>query len=126
MTTSLKDALEHARSEAQQLHQRLDAATTQHTAALRTELQKSVEHAEAIAATLRESSSKQSAEAKRHVDEAATALRDAADQAKTAATAGETQIKNAAAAANARVREALSSITQAVAENRASATAGKK
>lgn len=125
MTTTMKEALERARAEAQQLHQRLDAANAANHATLRAELQKTIEHAETIAAAIRESASEQDTQTKRHLDEAANALRDAGHRARGAATAGEAKLKSAGISVAARVRDALKHISEAASENRTPASTEK-
>lgn len=78
MSTTIKGAFEQARAEAQQLNQRLDAAVAAEQTTLRAELQKTVDQAATIAASLHESGDSVAArvrEALNNINEAAAEMR---------------------------------------------------
>ena len=118
---TLKDAIEKARSEAQDLHKTIEASTAKNHAAMRAEFQNVATRAHDLSYSAKTLAESQSADAKQHLKDAASSLADTAKHAKTVASAADSDIKQAAAAAVARARDAVRSLGAAVAAKRATA-----
>jgi len=116
--STASSALARARSDAQQLHQRIDAATSKNTAAARVDLQDAAAKAKELAASLKTTADAQRADAKQHLKNAATELDAAATHARALAAASQAQIKDTNLAMLANVRDAVQHISRSIAANR--------
>jgi hypothetical protein len=116
---NIKDALDRARAEVQDLHTRIDATTTRDRAALRSEVQESAARAQQLAKSLRGTFEGQRSEARKHIDDAAAYLEDAAKHARDGATATEARLREYNAMMLGRVRDAAESVSRAIASERA-------
>jgi hypothetical protein len=116
--SDLKDALARARSEAQDLHKKIQATTDQNNAAIRTDLQNAGQAAQNLAANLKTAIAGQRGDAVDHVKNAAAQLEDAAKHARdlTGATAEQIKQQNRAMLDN--VRDSLQNLSEAVAAQR--------
>jgi len=121
--STITEALESARREAQDLHKKAEAATAKDHAALRADLQSAAAQAQKLAASLRAVINGQRSDAKQHLQNATTQLDDAAKHARDVATAGEAQLKTTNQAMLAKARDAVQSLSRALASMRS--TAGK-
>lgn len=117
----VKDALDRARSEAQDLHKNIAASMTKNDAAIRASLADIATHAQSLGASVKAAASEQRADAKQHLDHAASALGDTAKHAKAVAAAADGDIKREAGAALTRSRQAIQNLTEAVAAKRKTA-----
>lgn len=118
MSTTMKTALDQARSDAQSLHKRIDDFTAKDRAATKADFEKAGADARKLAATLKTLSETQKADAKQHLKDAATRLEDAANHAKDIAAASEADIKQKNAAMLDRTRAAVQSVSRAIAAQR--------
>ncbi len=116
--TTTKDALDHARSEVQDLHKKIDAMHAKDQAALRAELQQSADKAKQLAASLKSVVDGQRSEAKKNIKNATTQLEDAVKHAHDLAGANEAKLKEAHAAMLSKVRGAAQNLSHAVASHR--------
>ena len=116
--TNIKDALDRARSDAQDLHKKLEANTAKDHAALRADVENAAAQAQKLAASLRTAVEGQRADAKQHLEDAAAQLEDAAKHVRDAAGASEAQLKQTNRAMLAKTRVALQSLSRAVASLR--------
>lgn len=122
--SKIKDALDHARSEAQDLHKNIEASTAKDHAALRAEIQSTAARAQQLAGSLKTVVDGQRSDAKQHIKDAIAQLDDAAKHAGDVASASAAQLKELNAAMLAKVRDAVQSLSHAVASQR-STTAAK-
>ena len=114
-----KDALDRARSEAQELHKKVEANTTKSHAALRTDIKDAAAKAQSLAASLRTVLDGQHADAKQHIKNAAAELDDASKNARDIASASEEQLRKTNLAILEKVRDAAQDLSYAVASQRA-------
>lgn len=120
---NVKDALEQARGAAQDLHKKIDESTGKSQAELRADLQNVAAQARELGNSLKAIAEGQKADAKQHVEHAASSFEDAAKHAETAASATGGDIKRAAQATLSRTRDAAESLSEAVAAKRSTAKA---
>ena len=123
--SSIKDTIEHARSEAQNLHKQIDASTAKVHTAIRADLQDAGVEAHGLATSLKTLARAQADDAKQHLKDAASALEEAAKESKDIGQTAHADLKETAKAMRARARAALQSLSYAVASRR-SATAERK
>jgi hypothetical protein len=116
--SNINVTLDKARSEAQDLHKRIDATTAKDHAAIR-DVKDSAEKAQQLAASLKTIVDGRRADAKRHIEDAASQLEDAAKHAREIASASDAQLKERNKAMLSKVRNAAESLSQAVASERA-------
>jgi hypothetical protein len=116
--SNLKEALDKARSETQDLHKRIDATTAKDHAAIRADVEVSADKAKQLAASLKTIVDGQRADAKKHIEDAASQLEDAAKHARDLAKASDAQLKERNRAMLGKVRDAAESLSQAVASER--------
>jgi hypothetical protein len=116
---NIKDALEKARSEAQDLHKQIEANTAKDHAALRTNVQNTGAQAQKLATSLRAVADGQRADAQQHIKDAAARLEDAAKHAGDVAGASEAQLKQTNQAMLGKARDAVQNLSQAIASRRA-------
>jgi hypothetical protein len=121
--STIKDALDRARSEAQDLHKKIEAGTAKDHAALKAEVQESATKAQQLAASLKTVIDGQRDDAKQHIKDAAAHLDDAAKHARDLATASDAQIKSANKAMLSKVRDAAENLSHAVASRRTAVAA---
>ena len=119
--TDIKDALDHARAQVQELHKSIEAQANKDHAAIRASLQTAGEHARDLGLSVRVLAERQGADVKDHLKDVAAHLDEAAKHAKTAATASAADVKNANRVALERTRDALQSLSKAVAAHRSTA-----
>jgi hypothetical protein len=117
--SNINETLDEARSEAQDLHKRIDATTAKDHAAIRADVKDSAEKAKQLAASLKSIVDGQRADAKRHIEDAASQLEDAAKHAREIESASDAQLKERNKAMLSKVRNAAESLSQAVASERA-------
>jgi hypothetical protein len=117
--STIKDALDRARSEAQDLHKKIEAGTAKDHAVLKVELQDSATKAQQLAASLKTVVDGQRDDAKQHVKDAAAHLDDAAKHARDLAGASDAKLKAANQAMLSKVRDAAENLSHAVASRRA-------
>jgi hypothetical protein len=117
--SNIKETLEKVRSEAQDLHKKIDVTTAKDQAALRENVQGAAVNAQKLAASLKTIVDAQRADAKQHVKDAASQLEDAAKHGRDIASANDAQLKERNRAMLGKVREATESLSQAVASERA-------
>jgi hypothetical protein len=117
--SNINVTLDKARSEAQDLHKRIDATTAKDHAAIRADVKDSAEKAQQLAASLKTIVDGRRADAKRHIEDAASQLEDAAKHAREIASASDAQLKERNKAMLSKVRNAAESLSQAVASERA-------
>ena len=116
--TTVDNALEKARADAQILHQNIEAATAKNEAALRAGLETSAAKAKALASELSAMRELQIEDVKRHAKTAVAHLESAAQEAKAIGSVTETQLQQRRRAMLADVRAALTNIGEAVAAHR--------
>jgi hypothetical protein len=116
--SNIKEALDKARSETQDLHKRIDATNAKDKAAIRADVEVSAGKAKQLAASLKTIVDGQRADAKKHIDDAASQLEDAARHARDLANASDAQLKERNRAMLGKVRDAAESISLAVATER--------
>jgi hypothetical protein len=116
----MKDALDRARSEAQELHKRIEADTAKDHAALRTDLQSVESEIQKLAASVKTLGEGQRADAKQHLKDAASQLEDAAKHVLDVAGASEVRLKQTHLALLTKIRDAIQSLSQAIASDRSS------
>jgi hypothetical protein len=113
--SNLSDSLSRARSDAQALHQKIDAATAKNNEAVRSDLEQAGAKAQQLAASLKTAADSQRNDARQHLKSAASQLEDAGKRASDLAHASQAQIKDANTAMLGKVRDALQNISQAIA-----------
>jgi hypothetical protein len=123
--TNTKDALDHARGEAQSLLKKLEAASAKNDTAIRADLQAAATHAHELASSLTTVAHEQRADAKQHIDNAIKVLEEAAKHAKSVAAASGADLKKSAHAMTGRAKDAVENLSRAVASRRAMASAAK-
>jgi hypothetical protein len=116
--SNIKETLDKARGQAQELHKRIDATTAKDNAAMRADVKDSADKAQQLAASLKTIVDGQRADAKRHLEDAASQLEDAAKHARDVASATDAQLKERNRAMLSKVRDAAENISQAVASER--------
>jgi ABC-type transporter Mla subunit MlaD len=121
--STVKDALDQARSEAQDLHKKIEAGRAKDHAALKAEVQDSANKAQQLAASLKSVIDGQRDDAKQHVKDAAAHLDDAAKHARDLASANDAQLKAANQAMLSKVRDAAENLSRAIASRRTTAAA---
>jgi hypothetical protein len=121
--SNVKETLEKARSEAQDLHKKLDANAVKDNAALRADVQDAAAKAQNLAASLKTIVDGRRADAKQRIADAASQLEDAAKQAREMASASDAQLKERNRAMLGKVRDAAENLSQAVASERAKVAA---
>ena len=120
---TVQSDLERARTQAQQLHQQIEAAAAKNQAGMRADMAQVADKARQLGDSLKTASNGQRADAQDHVQKARAALEDASARAKAAATAAAADAKSASEAARERVRQAVAQLTDAVAIQRSKARA---
>jgi hypothetical protein len=118
--STIKDALDHARSQDKDLHKKIEADTAKDHAALKVEVQDSATKAQQLAASLKTVIDGQRDDAKQHVKDAAAQLDDAAKHARDHASANDAQLKAANQAMLSKVRDAAENLSHAIASRRTS------
>jgi hypothetical protein len=116
--SDLKDALARARSEAQDLHKKIQATTDKDHSAIRTDLENAGQSAQNLATNLKSIVAGQRGDAVGHVKDAAAQLEDAAKHARELTGATGEQIKQQNRAMLDKVRDSLQSLSEAVAAQR--------
>ena len=116
--STVKDAIDKARSDTQQLHKKIEASAAKNHAALRTELQNAAADAQKIAQSLKTLGEGQRSDAKQHIKDAGTALEQAVSRAKDVAAAADADLKQKNRAMIEKTRDAVQSLSQAVAAKR--------
>ncbi len=122
--SGIEDALDHARSEAQDLHKKVEASTARDHAALRADVVNAAVQAKKLAASLQTLGDALRADAKQHVQDAVAQLEDAAKHVRDVTAASEAELKRANLAMLENARSAVQSLSEAVASQR-SAPAGR-
>jgi hypothetical protein len=117
--STTKDPLDHARSDVQDLHKKIDTMHAKDQAALRADLQHSAEKAKQLAAELKSVVDGQRSDAKKHIKDAAAQLEDAAKHSHDLTGANEAKLKEANKAMLSKVRGAAHNLSHAVALHRA-------
>ena len=118
MSTATKSPIDQARSDAQELHKKIEAFTAKDRAATRADFEKIGAEAQRMAASLKALSETQRADAKQHLKDAIARLEDAAKRAKEAAGANDAELKQKNSAMLDRVRAAVQSLSRTVAAQR--------
>jgi hypothetical protein len=118
--SGIKDALDNARSEARELHKRIEANTAKDHAALRTDLQSVESEIQKLAASVKTLGEGQRADTEQHLKDAASRLEDAAKHVLDVAGASAVQLEQTNLALLTKVRDAIQSLSQAIASERSS------
>ena len=118
--SATQDALDRARSEAQDLHKKLEASTAKDHAALRADVEHAAAQAKNVAESLKAVGEGQRADAKQHVQDAIAHLEDAAKHVRDVAGASEAELEKTNLAILEKTRKALQSLSEAVASQRSS------
>ena len=119
--SNVNGALEKARSDAQNLHKRIVAATGKDHAAIRAEAQGVAARARELAQTVKANVEGQQIDVQQHLKDAGAALESLASDAKSLASAGDANLKSKNRAALAHARLATQQLSQAVAAKRSTA-----
>ena len=121
-----KDAIDKARSDAQDLHKRITAATSKDRAAIKTDFERFALDAQQVALALKSASQGAQPNTKPYLDDAAALLQDAANRAKDAAKSARPELDEAKAAVVAQITDSIQRVSQAVAAKRAAQAGAKK
>jgi len=121
-----KDAIDKARSDAQDLHKRITAATSNDQAAIKTDFERLALDAQQVVLTLKAASQGAQPNTKPYLDDAAALLQDAANRAKDAAKLASPEFDKAKAAVVAQITDSIQRVSQAVAAKRAAQVGAKK
>jgi hypothetical protein len=121
--TKIKDALDHARSEAQELHKQVEANTARDHAALKADLVKAGAKAQQLANSLKSAVDGQRSDAAQHIKDATKQLEDAAKHTHDVADASASQLKDHNKALLSKIHSAAQSLSHAVASTRSNAVA---
>lgn len=113
------DAVYQARSQGQDLYKRIEASTRKNHATVRSDLQDAATQAQQLASSLRRLMIDQRADAKQHLEDAASLLEAVAADEKNIANRGEADLRRTNAEMLERTRDALEHISRAVAAKRA-------
>lgn len=113
-------SLDKARSDAQNLHRELDAASAKLGTAVRADLGRAAVQARELSTSLKASAETQRDAVKQHLDAASEQMRDAAEHARDAAKADGAKLAEMNLAMRDKVRNALSDISAAIAAQRTS------
>lgn len=119
--STMKDALDKARGEAQDLYKSIAGTTAKDHAVIRADIQNAGAQAHQLAASLKTVAESQQADAKQHVKDAAAQLEDAAKHAHDLTSASEAQLKETNALMLSKARDAIQNLSHAVAERRSKA-----
>ena len=120
---TVQSALEKARSQAQDLHNKMAVSALEDQVAMRAEMARVAAKAVELRQSLSNGQNGQRAEAQKHIQAAQKSLDDAAAKAKAAATAGAADLKTAGQAVRESTRQAVQQLTDAVAAERSKITA---
>ena len=112
------DVLQKARKDGQALHEKIAATTAKNHAAIRAELESAAADAKKLGDSLRTLANGQRADAKQHLQNAATRFEQASADAKAISAAGEQQLRAANQAMLGHARTALLNLSHAVASAR--------
>lgn len=123
---NVKDALDKARVDAQQLHQGISETTAKNHATIRVELQNAADRARDLAASLKEVADAQEADSKQHIKDATTALDHAAKSAKNIASSNDSDLKAVKAAMLINATAAVRNLSRAVAAKRSASKLVKR
>ena len=118
--STVKTAIDKARSEAQALEKKIEADTAKRHAELRVEVENTATDAKRLAASIKTLADGQRADAKQHLRDAAARLEEAATHAKSVAGASEAQLRATNHAMFDRAQLALQNISHAIALTRSS------
>ncbi len=121
--SKIKDSLDHARSEAQELHKQVEANTAKDHAALKADLVNAGAKAQKLADSLKTVLDGQRDDAAQHIKNATKQLEDAAKHTRDIADASVSQLKDHNKALLSKVHAASQSLSQAVASARSHAVA---
>lgn len=116
--SDFKEVLDRARTEAQELHKKIEASTAKNHAALRTDIANAAAQAQKLADSLKTVAQGQRDDAKQHLKDAVSQLEDVAKHAHAVADANETQLKETNRAILQKTRDAAASLSHAIAEQR--------
>jgi hypothetical protein len=117
---TIRDRVEHARTEARSLHKQIQASVVNDRASIRAELQDAGVEAHGLATMVKTLARAQANDAKAYLKDAAHILEEAAKQAKEVGRIADTDLKEAAGAMLQRARDAVQSLSYAVASQRSS------
>jgi hypothetical protein len=118
---TIRDRVEHARAEAQNLHKQIQASVMDDRASIRAELQDAGVEAHGLATMLKALARAQANDATPHLKDAAHVLEETAKQAKDVGRVADADLKQTAGAMLQRARDAVQSLSYAVASQRSSA-----
>lgn len=118
--STISDAVEKARNEAQALHKQLSSSTEKNHAAIRANARSVAAEASQLAGAVTGLIASQQSDAKQHLKDAAATLQAAASDAQSVVTAGDDNLKERNTVALGRIRSATQKLSQAVAAKRAS------
>jgi len=121
--SKIKDALDHARSEAQELHKQIEANTAKDHAALKADLVNAGAKAQKLADSLKTVVDGHRSDAAQHIKDAAKQLEDAAKHTRDVADASASQLKDHNKALLSKIHSAAQSLSHAVASTRSHAVA---
>lgn len=116
----MKSAINQARSDLQDLHKQIDAATAKDHAMTRALFEKASVEAQRIAASMKTLADAQRADAKQHLKDAAARLEEAAKGMRDTASASEAELRAKNKDLLDRTRVALRSVSRAIAAQRPS------
>ena len=117
--STVNDAIDKARADAQDLHQKVMAATSKDKAAISADFNQVAASAQQLSASLKQSAQAQEPDTKRYLNDAASRMQDAASHAKEAAQATASEFSQAKSKVVADVTTGVKSISYAVAAKRA-------
>ena len=115
---TVSDAIDKARSDAQDLHKKLMAATGKDRAAIKADLNTVAAGAQQLAASLKQTAQYQEPNAQQYLNDAASLMQDAANHAKNAAQAAAPEFASAKSKVIADVSGSLNNLSHAVAAQR--------
>ena len=115
-------ALQKARADGQALHEKIAATTAKNHAAIRADLESAALDAKRLGDSLKTLAAGQRADAKQHLQNAATRLEQASADAKAITTASEQQLRAANQAMLDHTRDALLNLSHAIASARSAAS----
>ena len=116
--STVNDALDKARSDAQDLHKKLLAATGKDQVAIKADLGTVAAGAQQLAASLKQTAQGQQPSTKQYLNDAASLMQDAASHAKDAAQAAAPEFASAKTKVIADVTQGLNNLSHAVAAQR--------
>jgi len=120
--STVKTAIDKARSETKALQKKIEANTAKRHAELRAEVADAATDAKRLATSIKTLAAGQRADAKQHLQDAASRLEEAATHAKSVADASEAQLRLTNRAMFDRTQLALQNVSHAIALTRSSAS----